>query len=230
MVFRFLLPVNSNNLWISVGGTEANAKVFYSDNAGATWQNYTFNLPNVPIFCIKKDASYGLYVGTSIGVFYCKNVNSYWEPFSNGLPPSPVTEIELWPEPNPVNNFIPTYAPSANPEIWISTFGRGIWYTQQYTAICPANIGLTGNVSGAILSEAANSILSNQILIGGAGTNVKYNASQSILLTDGFFAPFGTRFQTFTTGCGTQIDLNKAIPIKKTNEDTTDLKKPIPIK
>ncbi len=202
-------PNNSNILWISIGGTQANAKIFYSDNAGATWQNYTFNLPNIPIFCIKKDANYGLYVGTSIGVFYSKDVNPYWEPYSTGLPPSPVSEIELWPEPNPVNGNVPSYAPSANPEIWISTFGRGIWYTQQSTAVCESAVTLSTPVSGVYYKEVSNTINSSQSLIGGEGTNVKYNASQSILLTNGFFAPEGTRFQTFTTGCGNPIDLNK---------------------
>jgi hypothetical protein len=201
-------PTNSSNLWVSVGGDVANAKVFATFNGGTNWINLTFNLPNVPIFCIKRDASNGLYVGTSIGVFYKPNTVNNWEPFSNGLPPTPVTEIELWPEPNPVGGIVPSYAP-ATPEVWISTFGRGIWYTQQYITNCDVNLTLSGAVSGQLLKEVTNNITSSQNLQGGAGTNIKYNAYNYILLTDGFSAPLGTKFQTFTTGCGNQVDLNK---------------------
>jgi hypothetical protein len=207
-------PTSANDIWISVGGTEANAKVFASGNGGNSWTNLTFNLPNVPIFCIKKDANnYGLYVGTSIGVFYKKSGNNFWEPYSNGLPPVPVTEIELWPEPNPVGGNVPSNAPTI-PEIWISTFGRGIWYTQQYSNTCDVNLTLNGGVVGQLVKEATGVINSSQNLQGGVGTSVKYNAGNYILLTDGFFAPLNSSFQTFNSGCGGQIDLNRAAPAR----------------
>jgi photosystem II stability/assembly factor-like uncharacterized protein len=215
-------PTNSNDVWISVAGTTANAKVFATGNGGANWTNISFNLPNVPIFCIKRDASNGLYVGTSIGVFYKRNSNSYWEPFSNGLPPTPVTEIELWPEPNPVGGIVPAYAPST-PEVWVSTFGRGIWYTQQFSNTCDATLSLSGAVTGTLVKEATGVINSQQNLQGGAGTNVKYNAGNYILLTDGFFAPLHTKFQTFTTGCGNIIDLNRTV--NANNNDSNSNKK-----
>ncbi|MBK9736228.1 MAG: hypothetical protein IPO92_15215 [Saprospiraceae bacterium] len=62
-------PINANYLYISVAGANVNAKVFTTVDGGNTWINWTYNLPNVPIFSIKRDQNDGLYVGTSIGVF-----------------------------------------------------------------------------------------------------------------------------------------------------------------
>jgi hypothetical protein len=213
---------NSDELWISVAGTTNNAKVFTSTNGGSNWTNLTFNLPNVPIFCIKRDGNNVLYAGTSIGMFVKRSGVNYWEPFSNGLPAVPITEIEIWPEPNPVNGIVPSYAPSI-PEVWVSTFGRGLWYTQIYANNCDAFHNLSGAVTGTLYKEATGQIISNQSLLGGAGTNVKYNAGTYVFLTNGFFAGNGAKFQTFISGCGNQIDLNRnavntspteAIPLK----------------
>jgi photosystem II stability/assembly factor-like uncharacterized protein len=230
-------PTASTDLWISIGGVVPNAKVFTSGNGGANWTNISFNLPNVPIFCIKKDANNVLYVGTSIGVFCKRNGINHWEPFSNGLPRVPVTEIEIWPEPNPVNNFVPNYAP-ATPEVWISTYGRGIWYTQVYDPSCIFNENLPNvYVNGQIYKEASNSIISAHNMPGNAGNNLKYNAGNNILLTDNFFVGEGATFQTFLEGCGNPIDLNKnskadSIKVVKplTNNTTPTVPTPAPQK
>ncbi len=194
-------PLDANIVYISIAGNTSNAKVFVTTNSGTTWSNWSFNLPNVPIFCIKRDGNDGVYVGTSIGVYYKRNEVSYWEYFSNGLPPTPVTEIEMWPEPNPVNNFVPSYAPAANPEIWISTFGRGIWFTKQYTANCININPLTGNVIGPRFDEATTQINSNQNIYS-AGTDVRYNAGQKIVLTNGFKVQSGAKFKAKIAPCG----------------------------
>ncbi len=194
-------PLDANIVYISIAGTASNAKVFVTTNGGTTWSNWSFNLPNVPIFCIKRDGNDGVYVGTSIGVYYKRNGVSYWEYFSNGLPSTPVTEIEMWPEPNPVNNIVPSYAPAANPEIWISTFGRGIWFTKQYTANCININPLTGNVIGPRFEEATTQINSNQNIYS-AGTDVRYNAGQKIVLTNGFKVQSGAKFKAKIAPCG----------------------------
>jgi hypothetical protein len=217
-------PLDANIVYISVAGTTNNAKVFATTNGGTNWNNISFNLPNVPIFCIKRDGNNVLYAGTSIGMFAKRSGVNYWEPYSNGLPPVPVTEIEIWPEPNPVGGIVPSYAPST-PEVWVSTFGRGIWYTQQYNATCDITLPLTGAVSGTLYKEASVEINSTQSLQGSAGTNVKYNTGSYILLKNGFWAPSGSKFQTYTTGCGNQIDLNRVVPISNSNIDSTSNKK-----
>ena len=183
-------PFNHDLLYISVAGTDPSAKVFSSNNGGNSWDNFTFNLPNVPILCIKKDDNNGLYVGTTIGVFYKRNNVNHWEHFSNGLPQVPVTEIEL----STLNN-----------QIWISTFGRGIWYTTQYNN-CPVSDALSGEISGRQYKEASLQLTSSQLISGTVGTYVKYNSGNKIVLTDGFKASLGSKFRTYLSGCGGEVN------------------------
>ncbi|MGB4959391.1 MAG: hypothetical protein WBO36_07940, partial [Saprospiraceae bacterium] len=106
--------LNDDILYVSCGGINDTTKVFMSTDAGSTWTNLTFNLPKVPVFCIKKDELDGLYIGTSIGVYYKQASNNYWEPFYNELPPVPITQIEI------EGQFV-----------HCSTFGRGLWTTKK---------------------------------------------------------------------------------------------------
>lgn len=183
-------PFDANKVYISVAGTTANAKVFRTLDGGSTWESLSpFELPNVPVFSVKKDFNDGVYAGTSIGVFYKRNNVNYWEYFSNGLPPVPVSEIELW----------------FDTEVWISTFGRGIWNTSQYQS-CQSNLTLAGDVQGNYFKEASNEITSSQLIKGGDGTYVKYNRGNRITLIPGFKATYGSRFKTYSSGCGGNID------------------------
>jgi hypothetical protein len=181
----------SDKVYISCAGLIANSKVYYTSNGGTSWNNWTFNLPNVPVFSIKRDGSGGLYVGTSIGVYYKRNNVNYWEPFSNGLPAVPVTQIELF---------------GTTGLVMISTFGRGLWTTPFYTSDCPANLTLTTSPYGNYYKEASISITSTQNISETTGTTVKYNAGTNIILLPGFKAPKGTIFKTYLTGCGGEID------------------------
>ena len=179
---------NHNVVYVSVAGTVATSKVFTTTDGGANWQNLSLDLPNVPMFCIKSDANGGIYVGTSIGVYYKRNGINHWEYFGNGLPPVPVTEIEL--------------DPSALPYVYVSTFGRGIWSTIQYTSNCPLSKTLTGTLEGIQYQEASTQINSTQIISGNPGTRMKYNTGARIFLTPGFLAKEGSVFRTYNTGCG----------------------------
>jgi hypothetical protein len=132
----------------------------------------------------------------------------------------PVTEIELWP-------------PTQSTEIWVSTFGRGLWLTNLYNPGCPVDLTLTLPAIGNQLHEASGTINSSQIIYGGAGTNVKYNAGTKITLSNGFKALTGSKFRTYSLPCGSGIlSLNLQggnTPDSSTNEN---IKPPaeIPIK
>lgn len=184
-------PTNHNIVYISIGGAVSTAKLFRTVDGGNNWENLSFNLPNVPVFSLKRDNNDGIYAGTSIGVYYKRSGVNTWELFSNGLPPVPITEIELFPASN---------------QVWVSTYGRGIWFTNPYSTCLP-NLNLTGEISGNIYMEASNNINSNQSILGGEGTFVRYNATNQIRLTPGFNAKPGSKFKTFRTGCGGQVDL-----------------------
>ena len=184
-------PTNENVVYISIAGNDSTHKVFKTMDGGVTWQNLSYNLPNVPIFSIKQDEFDGVYAGTAIGVYYKRSVATFWEPFYNSLPPVPVTEIRL-------------YQHSGYNEVWVSTFGRGIWYTSPYPN-CPVDATITGNVTAPFYQQASHNILSTQNVTNNVGTNVKYNAGNQIKLSPGFKVSAGSKFKTYTTGCGTLL-------------------------
>lgn len=194
-------PLISDLVHISVGGVVPNAKVFTTTTGGSSWENISFNLPNVPVFCIKKDEFNGLYVGTSIGVYYKREGISHWEPYYNGLPPVPVTQIEI------EGNFV-----------HISTFGRGLWTTLKYNTDCVEDRNMTGPVTGRNYWEASNIITSTQIIEDSPGTHITYNAGNKVVLSPGLHAKLGTTLKVFATGCGGQVDLSKTANPKKKNK------------
>lgn len=105
-------PQNPRTLWITVGRYQSGKKVFYSTDAGETWTNISGILPNIPANCIVVDPlSYGLYVGTDLGIFYSPSGTS-WQSFDNGLPNVIVNELEIHANSN---------------KIRAATFGRGLW-------------------------------------------------------------------------------------------------------
>ncbi|MBK8825435.1 MAG: hypothetical protein IPO26_01730 [Saprospiraceae bacterium] len=185
---------NPDDLIITCGGITANSKVFYSGNAGANWNNITYNLPNVPVFSIDRDHVNGLYVGTSIGIFYKRPTANHWEHFSNGLPPVPVTQIyaEL------INN---------EPKVYCSTFGRGLFFTDGYRYNCEYDVNLDNAYhSGPFIGQAEHNLTSMKNNGGGEGTNVKYTAGNRIVLKDGFRANAHTKFRTYIQPCNGNTD------------------------
>lgn len=180
---------DDDSVFISVAGTIANAKVFSTSDAGTTWNNITFNLPNVPAFSLKQDENGGVYVGTSIGVYYKRNGIDHWEPFYNGLPPVPVTQIELY---------------ANNNRVQISTFGRGLWSTAKYGG-CTDSLNLTGQAVGRNYWEVSDKITSNQKILNQPGTNIIYSAGNTIMLTPGTHINRNAKFKAVIQPCGEKI-------------------------
>ena len=107
-------PALSQTAYVSMAGFTAGYKIFKTDNAGATWTNISYNLPNLPINCVKALPGGGLIAALDIGVYVLFPGSSAWTIMSNGLPNVIVSDIEI----NPALN-----------KIYICTFGRGIWET-----------------------------------------------------------------------------------------------------
>jgi photosystem II stability/assembly factor-like uncharacterized protein len=185
---------NADSLIISIGGPESDAKVFSTSDAGATWHNITYNLPNVPAFSLKQDETGGIYVGTSIGVYYKRNEIDHWEPFYNGLPPVPVTQIELY---------------ANNNRVQISTFGRGLWSTAKYGG-CADTLNLTGQVTGRNYWEVSDKITSNQQILNQPGTNIIYSAGNKIKLTPGTHIYKDAKFIGLIQPCGGRVEFIKS--------------------
>jgi photosystem II stability/assembly factor-like uncharacterized protein len=89
-------------------------KIYITKNLGATWQNITYNLGNMPIYSaiIDHTDSSTIYVGAAIGI-YKKSMNANtWTLYNTSLPNVCVKELEI----NYGSNTIKA-----------ATWGRGLW-------------------------------------------------------------------------------------------------------
>ena len=107
-------PFDPNTAWLTMSGYTEGKKVYRTTNGGATWQNMTFDLPNLPANCVamEKSPEGGVYVGTDAGVYYWKTGATTWEPFMNNLPNVIVTDMKVHDNAQ---------------KLRVATYGRGIW-------------------------------------------------------------------------------------------------------
>ncbi|MGB0430330.1 MAG: hypothetical protein ACPGLV_07635 [Bacteroidia bacterium] len=112
---------NENQIWIGFTDNlhEKSQKVAYHPNTqdfseNSKWIFINQGLPNFPVNHIEQDPNTGfLYVATDVGVFMNRNPKSNtsaWESYNYKLPVIKVTDIEV-----------------DRNEIYVSTYGRGIW-------------------------------------------------------------------------------------------------------
>ncbi len=120
-------PFDENEVYITI-----NSKVYKSSDKGLSWDEITYNIPNVSTNTIEyyKNDEEGLYVGTDAGIYY-KNANmTEWVLFSQNFPVSAnITEIEIFiDENNPSNDVVKA-----------ATYGRGLWSSPAYYGTPTAN-------------------------------------------------------------------------------------------
>lgn len=110
------------HVYITRSGYSSGQKVYESFDGGASWQNISLNLPNIPANCIvpEKSKANGLYVGTDLGVFYKDDNKESWVPYNSGLPNVIVRDLEI--------NYV-------DRKLKAGTYGRGIWQSPLYTDI-----------------------------------------------------------------------------------------------
>ena len=116
----------SEQAWIAFSGFLADKKVFSSSDGGQTWQNISYNLPNVPINAIEYDptsTNHTVYIGTDLGVWYIHDGLTAWQSYSQDLPPVIINELEI----DKLNN-----------KIYAATFGRGVWVAD----LTEGNVGI----------------------------------------------------------------------------------------
>ncbi|MBK9742210.1 MAG: hypothetical protein IPO94_04270 [Saprospiraceae bacterium] len=153
-----------------------------------TWVDKTYNLPGIPMNAIEISSNGDAYVGSDLGMFYLANGSTEWIPFDNGLPIVPVTDIEI---------------EGAN--LYISTFGRGVWKSDLYST-CSSDYFLTGDVSGHKIFEASNIINTQQEIRGGLNSTVLYKADNYIKFLPGFKSGKGGRIRAYESACGDYIE------------------------
>jgi photosystem II stability/assembly factor-like uncharacterized protein len=94
--------------------TDKKGHVYYSPDAGATWQDRTGKLPDAPVNDLIPDPDRPgtLYAATDVGVHQSHNAGWDWEPLGTGLPLTTVSSIRIHRESRILR---------------AATYGRGIW-------------------------------------------------------------------------------------------------------
>lgn len=120
-------PTQPNKIWVgfSVGFSATNPnqvrKLYYSQDGGTTWTNFTDGLPSVPVWTIEAQDNSpvgAIYAGTAAGVFYKDNTMSKFVEFQVGMPRGVmVTDLKIH---------------SGSGKIFAGTHGRGIWSANLY--------------------------------------------------------------------------------------------------
>lgn len=118
------VAVDNNNpqrIWLSCGGYNAGAKVYYSANNGVSWTNVSAGLPNVPANHVvyHNGSNDGVYVATDMGVYYKDATMPAFVRYSNGLPNVMTFELEIQ---------------YSSGKLRAATIGRGLWEVDLYAA------------------------------------------------------------------------------------------------
>jgi photosystem II stability/assembly factor-like uncharacterized protein len=135
------LPVASGNItyiaiknddpqtvWVSLGGYNGNG-VYQSIDGGATWENISEGLPQIPMYSIVQNKQVQteehLYVGSELGVYFKKGTDN-WVQYNTNLPNVKTGEIEIYYDANPTESLVIA-----------ATYGRGMWQSRVYDDITP---------------------------------------------------------------------------------------------
>jgi photosystem II stability/assembly factor-like uncharacterized protein len=106
-------------IWVSVSNYTAGEKVYFSENGGDTWENYSEGLPNIPVNCLlyQDNSNSCVYAGTDLGVYVRDRAMDTWQDFSEGLPNVIVNEMQI-------------YYPDSL--LRAGSYGRGLWESKLY--------------------------------------------------------------------------------------------------
>ena len=108
---------DSLSAWITCGGFSEGKRVYHTRDGGATWDNVSWNLPNLAVnSVVHQNVSDNniVYVGTDAGVYYTYDGLNEWILYSTHLPNVIVSDLEI-------------HYPSR--KLYTGTFGRGVWMT-----------------------------------------------------------------------------------------------------
>ncbi len=117
-------PLNASTVFVSYSGFDSGGSgrghVFRTTDGGATWQDLTGNLPDLPVNTLLIDPDSAgastprvLYAGTDIGVFRVTlDGATNWQPFGSGLPPVVVNRLAY---------------NATTRQVLAATYGRGVW-------------------------------------------------------------------------------------------------------
>jgi subtilisin-like proprotein convertase family protein len=107
---------NASQIYVTIQNYGVTS-IWYSEDAGATWQNKEGNLPDMPVKCILPNplVANEVIVGTELGIWSTKNFNDAsptWVSSFNGMQDVKVVDLDLR---------------TADNSILATTFGRGVF-------------------------------------------------------------------------------------------------------
>ena len=150
---------NSDTMIATATGYAAADKIFFSANAGGTWNNITANMPNIQMVnTIRYEGTDSVFVATELGVYVAK-LNPVggvlsplaigWTKFGTGLPNVKVMDMEI------------SYSKK---QLFIASYGRGVWMTNLNLSALPiTGIVFTYNKYNADYYRLSWNIYANDI-------------------------------------------------------------------
>jgi hypothetical protein len=113
-------PNDANDLFIGVNGFSRRfsegpgagiGHVFESKDGGATWNDISTNIPDIPVNDVAVLSDGGLAVATDLGVVYRAAGSTTWTRLGSGFPTTVAMDLTIGPDGN----------------LYAATHGRGIW-------------------------------------------------------------------------------------------------------
>jgi hypothetical protein len=107
-------PDNGDRVWAAFGDYWGGNRIWYTGNAGATWNNVSAGLPDAPIHDVvyQRCSPDYLYAATDQGVYFWNSAIGQWVCWKDNLPSADVWDLEIH------------YASNT---IVAGTHGRGLW-------------------------------------------------------------------------------------------------------
>lgn len=159
VITDFALPANNTQTaFVTYSGFNSNTPstpghVFKTTNLGATWQDISGNLPDVPVTSITINPGNGnnLFIGTDLGVFRTNDGGTTWERLGDGMPR--------------VATFMVRYHAASN-SVVAATHGRGVYRlatSRGATTVSAANFS-ANSIAGEAIVSVFGTGLANQTI------------------------------------------------------------------
>ncbi len=190
-------PTNSQEVWVAFRNISydfqgnGTMRVIHSINGGNTWNDWSVNLPSVPVNDIEyfNGSDGGIFAATDVGIFYTSNddyLSNGWSCINENLPVLLVNDIEI--------NY-------TRKKIVAGTFGRGIYESDLHVNyLYTANTNSPFNCSSTVTTISTNTTISgNQTYCG----NLEIKEGVTLTVTGTIFMAPGTEIiikNSSTTG------------------------------
>ena len=148
---------SGNTAYVTVMGFTGGAgHVWKTINAGASWTDFTVNLPDSPVNSVLVDGAGGqVYVGTDVGAFASSTATANW----TELGPDPASNLPGY-LPNVAVTALGLFNSGGQKLLRASTYGRGIW---QYNLVTTPDYQLSMPVATQAVFVGQNAVFNGTV-------------------------------------------------------------------